>query len=592
MRVFTKINLPVSCRVTWLNGGLQGAACLQIHDAAKDGDYDRLQQLLAGGCPVDTFDEKGMNPLAYACQSPRASLGILQLLVNSGANPNRADLTDSRRPIGMAAAAGSISKVQFLMDAGADIRYESNRKYTIIVHCIYGLYDSDKLIPMIQFLHEKSASLDTESEYGESPLSVASRFGRFDAVKCLMERGADKSVLGWNALIEALIFGSNEEFQWELDRTTTIHQRDRCGRSVWHLAAFGPYLEKAKLLYERGVDINAPAACGGSTALMLCAERGSIEMLRWLISIGADIEKVDESGATALMAATRSSQVDCVGILLEADANPRHEDKYGDKAISEASHAKIIRMLEDAGEDISELSTKAKRQLLGLKEQDRIDCTDEDFEAACNPRFGLSNPERMNVPFWEAMIRSGCNAYRASFQFDPDEKKSSPIWCFDRFGMSFTKLPDGRFVQIGGEHEDYYDPDFYIYNDVIVHDTNGKFKIYGYPKNVFPPTDFHSATLVDEFIYIIGGLGYAGTRRYGETPVYRLSIKDWSMHVVPSRGDNPGWIYQHRCRVLDEARLLVSGGEICQKKKGKETHEENTSEYELDLRSREWTWKS
>jgi hypothetical protein len=37
---------------------------LQIHDAAKEGDYDRLQQLLAGGCPVDTFDERGMTPLA------------------------------------------------------------------------------------------------------------------------------------------------------------------------------------------------------------------------------------------------------------------------------------------------------------------------------------------------------------------------------------------------------------------------------------------------------------------------------------------------------------------------------------------------
>ena len=198
----------------------------------------------------------------------------------------------------------------------------------------------------------------------------------------------------------------------------------------------------------------------------------------------------------------------------------------------------------------------------------------------------------MEVQFWKAMIRCGCNTYRARIQFDPHDSMSHPIWCFDRYGMSFTKLTDGRFVQIAGEHEDYYDPDFYIYNDVIVHDTKGKFKIYGYPKDLFAPTDFHSATLVGEFIYIIGSLGYAGTRRYGETPVYRLSIKTWSLEAVRTTGDNPGWIYKHKCRLMDEHRLVVTHGEICKSKKGVEIHEENTSEFELNLRSLKWIWKS
>jgi hypothetical protein len=33
-----------------------------------------------------------------------------------------------------------------------------------------------------------------------------------------------------------------------------------------------------------------------------------------------------------------------------------------------------------------------------------------------------------------------------------------------RFGQSLTLLPDCRAVQIGGEHEDWYDADFCIYN--------------------------------------------------------------------------------------------------------------------------------
>ena len=47
-----------------------------------------------------------------------------------------------------------------------------------------------------------------------------------------------------------------------------------------------------------------------------------------------------------------------------------------------------------------------------------------------------------------------------------DDENICPFWSFDRYGMSVTHLEDGRIILIGGEHEDYYDPYFFIYNDV------------------------------------------------------------------------------------------------------------------------------
>ncbi|MDO5769545.1 MAG: hypothetical protein Q4P13_08575, partial [Psychrobacter sp.] len=76
-----------------------------------------------------------------------------------------------------------------------------------------------------------------------------------------------------------------------------------------------------------------------------------------------------------------------------------------------------------------------------------------------------------------------------------------PWWSQQRMGQTVTKLEDGRTLYIGGEYEDYYDPDFYIYNDVIVRHPDGHIEIYGYPRAVFPPTDFHTATLVGDYIY-------------------------------------------------------------------------------------------
>jgi hypothetical protein len=164
-----------------------------------------------------------------------------------------------------------------------------------------------------------------------------------------------------------------------------------------------------------------------------------------------------------------------------------------------------------------------------------------------------------------------------------------PVWCFDRFGMSFTELPDGRFVEIGGEHEDYYDPDFCIYNDVVIHHGAGQFQVLGYPKDVFPPTDFHSATLVGEVVYIIGGLGYQGERNFGTTPIFRLDCRTWKIEAVESCGDNPGWIYQHKAWFDGSHGIVIFEGTICREVSGEEQHTENKERFALDLVEMKWS---
>src|SRR6185312_15079372 len=100
-------------------------------------------------------------------------------------------------------------------------------------------------------------------------------------------------------------------------------------------------------------------------------------------------------------------------------------------------------------------------------------------------------------------------------------------------------------VQVAGEHEDFYDEDFCIYNDVFVHSRDGGIRIFGYPESVFPPTDFHTATLIGEYIYLIGSLGYSGHRRYGTTPVYRLHTGTFKIEPLETTGAAPGWLYEH-----------------------------------------------
>ncbi|MAE63707.1 MAG: hypothetical protein CMJ18_05500 [Phycisphaeraceae bacterium] len=191
----------------------------------------------------------------------------------------------------------------------------------------------------------------------------------------------------------------------------------------------------------------------------------------------------------------------------------------------------------------------------------------------------------MNNPFWAWCVRNRDSAYAVNERFNgSDAFSNDPCWCFDRMGQAHVALPDGRDVYIAGEHEDHYDPDFYIYNDVVIVDGH-RITIWGYPESVFPPTDFHTATRVDSQIVLIGNLGYPDDRAPGRTQVLRLDVEDRRISGVQTTGTGPGWIHHHTATYseTDEA-IVVSGGKCLG-----ERLLENIDDYRLCLKTLTWT---
>ncbi len=213
----------------------------------------------------------------------------------------------------------------------------------------------------------------------------------------------------------------------------------------------------------------------------------------------------------------------------------------------------------------------------------------EEFLAWRSPRLGSSNPTVLTNPWWAWLVHNRLNAYGANKTFDgPSPFSAGPGWCFDRFGQTETHLPGGQMVYIGGEHEDYYDPDFFIYNDVVVKQPDGSVEILGYPSEVFPPTDFHTATLLPGRILLIGCLGYPSQRRLGETPVFQLTLDGWRMEAIATSGDGPAWIHKHTAVLAEEGtKLVISGGQVG--RGDEKSFWENIDDWELDLASWQWT---
>lgn len=223
------------------------------------------------------------------------------------------------------------------------------------------------------------------------------------------------------------------------------------------------------------------------------------------------------------------------------------------------------------------------------KEEPAPKISEAEFLAWRSPRIGTANPTRLDNPLWHWLVRTRWDGYSANNVFGgPSPFTAGPMWCFQRYGMSETTLEDGRVLYIGGEHEDHYDPDFCIYNDVTVVDAAGSIAIHGYPKENFPPTDFHSATQIGSAIYIVGRLGYAESRALGVTPVFKLSLDSMQMEAVETLGESPGWIYKHQAALASDGHTLVISGGV--RWRGEQRAiQENVDTWALDTRNGRWT---
>jgi ankyrin repeat protein len=597
----------------------------ELHHLVKQGNFQHVREFLNAAGPEDAglndCDRRGYTPLMHAVESHKASVDLVRLLLDCGADVHQWSQAGSEgapifSALSLCLAGGDPQKIAALVGHGADLHYARGPGYNALIDAVHGLNTvrDPGLIDLLRLLIANGVPLNGVTSYGESALRSLSRIGRFDAVRLLLDAGADEAQLAWTPLIRAVALGSVSDVEDVVAGGVSLEERDWWERTAWLVAVQSGDLAKARLLLEHGADADACGRCG-KTALIFAIENYHAPMLQWLLETGASMAQTDEYSRTPLMAAVESGNVEAIEALLKAGADVNalqqfrpyvgnladrllkagidvNSEERGTTALASAQTRDVAILLLDAGADPAQLSFEGRRALIGLEpEPDEclLDVSPEDFHNGRSRRFGTSNPEEIREPFWQGMIRSGVSAAHASYLNTGEAGRTgSPVWCAERFGQSITLLPDGRVVQIGGEHEDSYDWDFCIYNDVFVHDPDGTIHIFGYPETVFPPTDFHTATLIGEYIYIVGSLGYQGTREYGTTPVFRLSTKTLRIETAEIGGEAPGWISKHRAVQTAAHEIRVTGGKIAAWDGERETQARNERSFVLDIKRLVW----
>lgn len=125
---------------------------------------------------------------------------------------------------------------------------------------------------------------------GFSPLGLAAFFKREDAVRALLEHGADPSRASANAM-----------------KVTPLHSA----------VADGGNSAIAKMLITAGADVNA-AQRHGWTPLHGAAASGDAEIVRLLLARGADAHATHDGGATALDLARDNGHSEAAALLHDA----------------------------------------------------------------------------------------------------------------------------------------------------------------------------------------------------------------------------------------------------------------------------------
>jgi ankyrin repeat protein len=247
--------------------------------ASRDGRSEIARMLVSAKADLRKTDANGITPLIMAISNNH--MDTARFLIESGADINASDWY-GRTPLWTSVEVRNmdfdnatfkndvdrkpvLDMIQLLLERGADPNPRTKES-----------------IPIRRFMLRTTGTLEWVDFTGQTPFLRAALAGDLTVMRLLLKHGADPKIstfAGTTPLMAAA--GVN----WVVDQTYDE------GKDA--------LLEAVKLCYELGLSVNDVNSMG-VTALMGAANRGSDEIIQYLVDKGAKLDPRDKEGRSAL----------------------------------------------------------------------------------------------------------------------------------------------------------------------------------------------------------------------------------------------------------------------------------------------------
>ncbi|MBQ2621753.1 MAG: ankyrin repeat domain-containing protein [Thermoguttaceae bacterium] len=337
-----------------------------LHYAALKGDLDWVKRIVEMGADVNEADNNGRTPLLFA--AIKGKLALVEYLAQQGADVNVKD-PDKKTALHFAAEVGALDLVKWLVEKGLDVNAKDNDigKKAVLLYAV----ESDSL-ELVQWLVQHGADVKVTDYYGQTALQYAVKKSSLEMIQWLVKQGLDVNVTdshGSTLLHYASQRASLEIVQWFLEQGLDINAKDSLGHTPIFYTARSNFPEQVEWMVERGADVNAKDKIGlsvfyyicenfhltlkekqnlflwldehgadlkknGADALFQAALLGNLELVKWLVEQGVDVNSVFPDHKTALHFAARGGNLDLALWLIEQGVDVNAEADGGEAALT------------------------------------------------------------------------------------------------------------------------------------------------------------------------------------------------------------------------------------------------------------------
>ena len=329
-----------------------------LHWAAYRSDAESAAALIRAGADLNAKNRYGVTPLALAAD--QGSAALLDILLKAGAKPNDPVnfVNSGETPLMHAARSSKVDAVKALVRAGADVNAKENWNGQTAL--MWAAADGDS--GMVTALLELGADLKAKSHAGTTPFLLAVRKGDLRSVQAMLAAGADvnekRSGDFATPLLIAIINGHADLVDLLLDKGADPNAEG----GTTEVTVTSSKAEEVKLKFktptfrEQLRDVGTEGGNGRNNSwgrplqaavhvanwhvsdILITVNIDRIRIIKSLLAHGADVNGRNTDmeprwegaryrrrlvGATALLLASYSADVDVMRLLLANGADPK-----------------------------------------------------------------------------------------------------------------------------------------------------------------------------------------------------------------------------------------------------------------------------